>query len=136
MSETKLSIKNQLYLGTVPWLFVFLIKVLQDSNFFSRETSSFLGLVSWIIIIITLGYETKEKEKNDEYANKIFGKVDGICIKALLWIVVAIIVFIDFPTNISSEFILKLFKNILCLIVIGIMFLRAILFSYYERKGI
>lgn len=136
MSETKLSIKNQLYLGATTCLIVGIISLMQSFELFSERTNDFLGIVFLIALAIALGYETKEKEKNDEYTNKIFGKVDSICIRALSGIVLAIIVFIDFPANISSEFIIELFKDILWLIVTAIAILRAILFSYYERKGI
>lgn len=136
MLEKTLSIKNQLYLGAAIHSIVALISLVQNLRIFSERTNDFLGIFLLIILAIAFGYETKKKEKNDEYTNKIFGEIDSICIRALSWIVLAIIVFVDFPTNLSNEFIIELFKQILWLIVTVIAILRAILFSRYERKGI
>ncbi|MDZ4993448.1 hypothetical protein GNF80_10785 [Clostridium perfringens] len=136
MSEAKLSIKNQLYLEATTYLIAALISLVKSLELFSERTNDFLGIVFLIVLAIALVYETKEKEKTDECAKKILGKLDGICIRVLSLIVLAIIIFIDIPANISNEFILELFKNILWLIVTAIAILKAILFSYYDRKGI
>ena len=62
-------------------------------------------------------YELNEREKEAEYTNMIFGGIDSICIRTLLWIMIGIIVFVDFLTNISNGFIIELFKQVLWLIV-------------------
>lgn len=90
---------------------------MKNIGFLTWGIKDLLTIVSYIIIAITVGYELKKKEEIDESAKKIFGKVDGIFIQSVMWLVVVFIIFVDTTANSSSELILYSVKNMLCLMV-------------------
>lgn len=136
MREKKLNINTQLFLESVPWLFVFIIILIDNLNFFSTTIESFLGIISWIIIIITLRFKIKKKEKIDELANILLGKVNDICIKILIGLLVVFAIFMRLASFSYTILSLDTISNILILMIFGIMTLKSLLFSYYDRKGI
>ena len=136
MREKKLNINTQLFLESVPWLFVFIIILIDNLNFFSTTIESFLGIISWIIIIITLRFKVKKKEKIDELANILLGKVNDICIKILIGLLVVFAIFMRLASFSYTILSLDTISNILILMIFGIMTLKSLLFSYYDRKGI
>lgn len=136
MREKKLNIKTQLFLESIPSLFVFIIILIDDLNFFSTTIESFLGIISWIIIIITLKFNLKKKEKIDELANIILGKVNDICLQVLIGLFVVFAIFLRFTSFNYISLSLNTISSILILMLFGIMALKVLLFSYYDRKGI
>lgn len=136
MREKKLNINTQLFLESVPWLFVFIIILIDNLNFFSTTIESFLGIISWIIIIITLRFKVKKKEKIDELANILLGKVNDICIKILIGLLVVFAIFMRLASFSYTILSLDTISNILILMIFGIMTLKSLLFSYYDKKGI
>lgn len=136
MKEKKLNLRTQLFLESIPCLLVFIIILIDKLDFLSSTVKNFLGIIPWVILIITWKYHLKKKESLDELANTILGKVNGICIHVLLVLLVAFAFFIRLSSFSYTNLSLNLISDILFLLIFSIMSLKYLLFSYYDRKEI
>lgn len=135
MIREKLTVKTQLYLDSIPWLFVGLINLIDKFNLVSKNISMILAIITWSVLVIVLVLNLNKKEKFDESAKSILAKVDGICLQSILYIILILSIGIAL---ISKNYIFNnsLLSTILILLAFTILFLRGILFSYYDRKGL
>jgi len=106
-------------------------------NFFSDQYSKSISTVLWILYIsfgLTL---LRKRDIIDELADKILGKADKACIIVVKIILIISLAFICIPYT-SRELPLNRNNILLAISIIlpGITILRAVLFIYYERKGI
>lgn len=136
MREKKLNIKRQLFLESIPWVVVFGVNIVDNFNLASSNINKILGVGAWIVLAITFFISLKEKEAIDESAQLILGKVDGICLQIVIATLLISSITIG-VIRVNSGFLsMNLIGSFLGGIAFIILFLRAILFSYYDKKGI
>lgn len=136
MREKKLNIKRQLFLESIPWVVVFGVNIVDNFNLASSDINKILGVGAWIVLAITFFISLKEKEAIDESAQLILGKVDGICLQIVIATLLISSITIG-VIRVNSGFLsMNLIGSFLGGIAFIILFLRAILFSYYDKKGI
>lgn len=137
MNSKKISIKMQLVLDTIPMLFILVMGIVSMGDFFNHQYSKSISTVLWILYILFGLTLLRKKDIIDEFAEKILGKTDKVCIGVIKIIFIILIVLICTPYSLrevplNRDYVLLSISITLVLITI----LRAVLFSYYERKGI
>lgn len=136
MREKKLNVKRQLFLESIPCTVMFITIIIDNFNLFSNNINKILAIGSWVVIVIAFFISIKEKEAIDESAKSILGKVDGVCLKIVVYILLILMVTTATIKGSSTVLSMKVLESVLGIVAFGILCLRAILFSYYDKKGI
>ncbi len=108
-----------------------------EISLINYQYSKSISKVLWILYILFGLTLFRKKDIIDEFAEKILGKTDKVCIGVIKIILITSIVLICTPYSLREVSLNR--DNVLLSISItlaGITILRAVLFSYYERKGI
>ncbi len=130
MKKRKISVKMQLVLDTIPMLFMLVMGI-------ASQYSKSMSTVLWILYILFGLTLFRKKDAIDELAEKILGKTDKICMDVIKSILMMSIIFICTPYSLREVPVNRdIILFTIIIILAGITILRAILFSYYERKGI
>lgn len=134
--KKKVSVRAQLFSDTIPMIFILGAFFLNTVNVFG-ENSKIIGAIYWIGYLAWGLTLFRKKDTIDELAEKVLAKSDKICMDVIKVTLFLLVVFICVPYELRY---VPLNRNIVlmvvCLMLAGITVLRAVLFTYYERKGI
>lgn len=131
MGENKVSIKKQLFLEACMWLFVAISISLREFSLNSKVID-YVYIVTSIVIVIFIFLSFKKQEEIDEMSREILGKVNEMCIKSIILITIGFSFFAQSDLIFTSG---QVFA-ILTIIIFIVRVLRAVLFTYYDKKGI
>ncbi|SHI50208.1 hypothetical protein SAMN02745163_00406 [Clostridium cavendishii DSM 21758] len=139
MRENKLTVKKQLYLQSIPWLFFLIVVAIGKVDWVSESVNIVLTVVMAIVIIYFFVLGLKKKETIDESAKSILAKVDGICLHTIIYSLI-IFNFTISPNNnnnvVTTLIPVKFIGLFLVIVAYLVLLLRAILFGYYDKRGI
>lgn len=137
MSKKKFSLASQYAYYAILVFMILTIYIASREDFGFKEYEPIISKLYYIgLILLTIIGLIKPKEKTDESAEKVLGKVNQICLNVAILGLILLMLLVGAPmykeVNLSRD-IIGLFMLILLAIITS---LKLILFHYFDRKGL
>lgn len=137
MSKKKFSLASQYAYYAILVFMILTIYIASREDFGFKEYEPIISKLYYIgLILFTIIGLIKPKEKTDESAEKVLGKVNQICLNVAILGLILLTLLVGAPmykeVNLSRD-IIGLFMLILLAIITS---LKLILFHYFDRKGL
>lgn len=97
----------------------------------NSKITDYAYIITTVAMIMLVLTSLNKKEEVDEMSRVILGKVNDKCIKFIIIITIGFSYFAQSDLTFTSSQVYA----VLTTMIFIIMFLRAVLFSYYDKKG-
>lgn len=137
MSKKKFSLASQYAYNAISVFMILAIYAVSRESFGFKKYESIISRFYYIgLILFAIIGLVRRKEKTDESAERVLGKVNQICLNISILGLIILTLLVGAPmykeVNLSRD-IIGLFMLILLAIITS---LKLILFHYFDRKGL
>lgn len=137
MSKKKISLASQYAYNVISVFMILAIYAVSRESFGFKQYEPIISKFYYIgLILFAIIGLIRQKEKTDESAEKILGKINQICLNLAILGLIILILLVGAPmykeVNLSRDMI-GLFMLILLFIITS---LKLALFHYFDRKGL